>query len=334
MAINVVVNTPIEISVLTQLTQTMPTWFLQGGAVMWVLLFFSFLTTIITLERLLTWISYFPKKEEYALQDCFAALNNHQQSEALIFTKLLNTPALVMLKQGILALPFSPQSKMKAYAAKEVSLMSKGQSLLRLVFHSAPIIGLLGCTIIASNQLSTPGILIMDALSLALIPLSTGLLVTILAQLPYYLFQVFLKQLRLHLTHVQSEFLYICQQKELVTNKISSIMQAQEESLNSQNNKPNAQTDTVAQHSEMPYHYDFKDGTDEVKVTIHREEMLDIKKPSQASLIEMYEESACENEYYGVDEVELQEQQEHQVQQEQQKNRKIKITNRVSEHNK
>jgi hypothetical protein len=38
MAIDVVVSYPVEIGLLTQLTQTMPTWFLQGGVVMWVLL--------------------------------------------------------------------------------------------------------------------------------------------------------------------------------------------------------------------------------------------------------------------------------------------------------
>jgi biopolymer transport protein ExbB len=131
---------------------------------------------------------------------------------------------------------------------------------------------------------------------------------------------MFLKQLSLHLTQVQSDFLYICQQKELVTNKISSIMQTQKDCLNSKNDNINAQTDTVAGHHEMPYHYDFEDGTDKVQVTIHPEEMLDIKKPSQASLIDMYEESACEHEYYGVDEVALQKQQE-----KPQKNKKIKI---------
>jgi len=306
MAIDVVVSAPVEIGLLTQLTQTMPTWFLQGGTVMWVLLLLSFITTIVTFERLLTWISYFPKKEEYVLQDCFAALNNHQKSEAFIFTQRLNTPALGMLKKAILALPFSPQAKMIAYAAKEMSLMSKGQSLLRLVFYSAPIVGLLGSTIITSSALATPGVLTNHALSLALIPLSAGLLVTLLAQLPYHIFQMFLKQLSLHLKEVQSDFLYICQQKELITNKISSIMQTQEDSFNSKYDTINAQTDTVAGHHEMPYHYDFEDGTDKVRVTIHPGEMLDIKKTSQDSLIDMYKDSDSDHEYYGVDKVTLQ----------------------------
>ena len=311
MAVNVVISSPTETSFLIQLIETMPTWFLQGGVVMWLLLLFSFTTTIVTLERLSAWFSYFPKKEEHALQDCYAALNNHQHSQALRFTQALDTPALVMLNHGIITLPFSPERKMAAYAAKEISLMSKGQSLLRMVFHSAPIIGLLGSTILAGNALSHANMPISSVLSLILTPFSAGLLVALLAQLPYHLFQSFLKQLELHLTQIQSDFLYICQQKELITNKVSTIMQIQEASLNAKNTVPNAETDTVADHSEMPYHYNFTDGSDEVNVTIHNKEMIDIAKPSQASLLDMYEESiACKHEYYGVNEVALQEQQE------------------------
>lgn len=311
MPVNVISSPPVEISFLDSLIQTMPTWFLQGGIVMWVLLLFSFITTIVTLERFSVWITYFPKQENNALQDCYAALNNHQKSEALCFSNTLETPALIMVKQGILALPFSPEKKMQAYAGQEVSLMSKGQSWLRLVFHSAPIIGLLGSTLVASSTLNQPTLTFNQALVMVLIPFSSGLLISLFAQLPYHLFQSFLKQLELHLTKVQSEFLYICQQKELITNKVSSIMQTQENSLMSNSIKPNAETETVAEHSEMPYHYDFKEGSDEVKVTIHTQEMTDIEKPTQKSLLDMYEdEVACKHEYYGVDEVALQEQQE------------------------
>ena len=313
MAVNVISSPAVEISFLTQIAQAMPTWFLQGGIVMWLLLIFSFITTIVTLERLSIWMTYFPKQENNALQDCYAALNNYQKSDAQTFTNTLETPALIMLKQGILALPFSPEKKMQAYAAQEISLMSKGQSWLKVVFHSSPIIGLLGSTLVASSALTQAELPLNQILINTLIPFSSGLLIALFAQLPYHLFQSFIKQLELRLTKVQSEFLYICQQKELITNKVSSIMKTQENSLMSDTIKPNAETDTVADHSEMPYHYDFKEGSDEVKVTIHSQEMLDVEKPSQESLLDMYEdEVACKHEYYGVNEVALQEQQEKQ----------------------
>ena len=92
---------------------------------------------------------------------------------------------------------------------------------------------------------------------------------------------------------------------------------------------------THADQSEMPYHYEFKEGSDEVNVSLHTE-MQDLHKTSQSSIIDMYknelnsvtnnkkvvdgspsplieryEEAANETqELYGVDEVELQEQQE------------------------
>lgn len=312
MAVNVISSTSVETNFLAEFAQVMPTWFLQGGNVMWVLLLFSFITTVVTLERISTWIIYFPKQENNALQNCYAALNNHQKSEALCFSKELDTPALIMIKQAILALPFSPDKKMQAYAAQEISLMSKGQSWLKLVFHSSPIIGLLGSSFVASSALANHEIHIEQTISMALIPFSGGLLISLLAQLPYHLFQSFLKQLEVHLTKVQSEFLYICQQRNLITNKVSSIMQTQENSLMSDSKiKPNAEVDAVADHNEMPYHYDFKAGTDEVKVTIHPQEMGDIAKPTQKSLQDMYEDMAFEkHEYDDVDGVLLQDKKE------------------------
>ena len=85
-------------------------------------------------------------------------------------------------------------------------------------------------------------------------------------------------------------------------------MQIQEESLCESDSAETA-ADTVAEHSEMPYHYEFKEGSDEVDVSLH-DEMKGLHKTTQASLVEMYE-SAVDNskEFYGVDEVKLQEQQ-------------------------
>ena len=84
-----------------------------------------------------------------------------------------------------------------------------------------------------------------------------------------------------------------------------------------------------------PYHYEFKEGSDEVNVNLHQD-MQDLHKTTQSSIIDMYKdelnnspkkkkiaddapssliemyESAVneEQELYGINEVELQEQQE------------------------
>lgn len=283
---------------------------------MWLLLLASFLSTIVTLERLFIWGNYHFKQERFPLRDCFAALNQLQKAAALQFCRKLDTPALNMLAHGINALPFSPNEKMESYAEKQISLMSRGQSLLDTVITLAPMLGILGTVlgiIDSFNILSLQGVenptAVVGGIAQALISTAMGLVVALLALLPYNLFRSFIQKLTLHLECIGSEFYHICQQKSLITNQASSIMRIQQASLN-EKDCAGSENDTVAEHSEMPYHYEFKEGSEEVNVTLH-DEMKNIHKTTQASLIEMYAGSANDKqEFYGIDEVKLQEQQE------------------------
>lgn len=299
-----------------EIQQTMPRWFQQGGIVMWLLLLASFLTSVVTLERIYVWISYSLKQERFALNDCFASLNRHQKMHALQFCKTMDSPALNMLAHGISALPFSPHEKMQSYAEKQISIMSRGQSLLDTVITLAPMLGILGTVlgiIDSFHILSLQGVenptAVVGGIAQALISTAMGLSVALLALLPYNLFRSCIQKLTLHLESVGSEFYHICHQKSLITNQASKIMQMQEQSRNNSVDSK-TQTDTVAEHSEMPYHYEFKEGSDEVSVSLH-DEMQDLHKPTQASLLDMYATNiAHENEFYGIDEIKLQEQQE------------------------
>ena len=309
-------NTVTSASIFQEIQQTMPQWFQQGGIVMWLLLLASFFSSIVTLERIFIWGNYHFKQERFPLRDCFAALNQHQKMQALQFCRKLDTPALNMLAHGINALPFSPNEKMESYAEKQISLMSRGQSLLDTVITLAPMLGILGTVlgiIDSFNILSLQGVenptAVVGGIAQALISTAMGLVVALLALLPYNLFRSFIQKLTLHLESIGSEFYHICHQKSLITNQASEIMRIQEASLND-NDSANTKNDTVAEHSEMPYHYEFKEGSDEVNVNLH-EEMKNIHKTTQASLIEMYAGSSDDKqEFYGIDEVKLQEQQE------------------------
>jgi biopolymer transport protein ExbB len=299
-----------------ELQQAMPQWFQQGGIVMWLLLLASFLSTLVTLERIFVWVNYHLKKERFALRDCFAALNQLQRTQALQFCQKLDTPALNMLAHGINSLPFSPNEKMESYAEEQIGLMTRGQSLLDTVITMAPMLGILGTVlgiIDSFHILSLQGVenptAVVGGIAQALISTATGLVVALIALLPYNLFRSLIQKLTLHLEIIGSEFNHICQQKRLINNKVSEIVQAQEASLNNKTLKTTP-IETVAEHSEMPYHYEFKEGSDEVKVELHAE-MKNIHKTSQASLLEMYSDSVDNShEFYGVDEVKLQELQE------------------------
>ncbi|WP_022942926.1 MotA/TolQ/ExbB proton channel family protein [Psychromonas hadalis] len=336
--VTVIKSTAVDPTFIQQIVATMPEWFQQGGVVMWLLLFTSFLVTIVTLERTTSWLTYLLKKEHFLINDCFASLNKDEKEQALIFCQTLDTPALNMLKQGINTLPFCPKIKMDCYAKMQISQLSQGQSLLLSAVTVALLLGALGTTlglIDSLNNLSQQGVETLSAvvgvIAHALIALASGLCVALFAFIPYKIFQAQLRKLNQHLQNISDEFSHICQQKHLITNQISAIMKIQEQRLT----VALSETETVAEQSEMPYHYEFKEGSDEVNVSLHKE-MKDLQTTSQSSIIDMYKnelnisfkkkkiaedapsslqdryESAVneKQELYGINEVELQEQQE------------------------
>lgn len=284
-----------SVSIFQTIQQTMPHWFQQGGVVMWLLLLASFLSTIVTLDRIFIWLHYHFKKERFPLRDCFAALNQQQKAEALKFCQQLDTPALNMLAHGIKALPFSPNEKMEAYAEKQIGKMSQGQTLLDTIITLAPMLGILGTVlgiIDSFHILSLQGVenptAVVGGIAQALISTAMGLVVALLALLPYNLFRSLIRRLTLHIEGIGAEFYHICHQKSLITNQNSEIVRMQQASLD-EKKEIAPQNATVAEHSEMPYHYEFKKDSDEINVSLHSE-MSNIDKPSQASLLDMYTE--------------------------------------------
>jgi biopolymer transport protein ExbB/TolQ len=342
MAVEVIVIKSIAVdpSFLQQISASMPEWFQQGGVVMWLLLFTSFLVTIISLERIFSWTAYLMKKEHSLINDVFASLNKNEKEQALIFCQTFYTPALSMLKHGIETLPFSPKEKMDSYAKMQISILSQGQALLRGSVVIALLLGCLGTLLGLINSFNTLHLMgietisaVVGAISDALISMASGFCVALFAFIPYKIFQTQLQKLKQHLENIGSEFNHICQQKHLITNQLSEIMKTQEKRLTNEAN--DNQTETVAEQSEMPYHYEFKEGSDEVNVSIHKE-MQDLHKTSQSSLIDMYKNELNtptkkrkiandappslldmykntvneDQELYGINEVELQEKQE------------------------
>ena len=313
----------LNIPLFQEIQQTMPLWFQQGGVVMWILLLASFLSTIITLERIFAWLGYYLKRESFAIADCFTELNKQQKTQALKSCRTLKTPALNMLDHGIQALPFPPNEKMQAHAEKQISQMSRGQSLLDTIITLAPMLGILGTVlgiIDSFHILSLQGVdnptAVVGGIAQALISTAMGLVVALSALLPYNLFRYFINKLTLHLELIGSEFNHFCLKNELISQKTNVVTEDKEESSKFNPEKASIleESKTVAEHSEMPYHYEFKKDSDEVHVKLH-DEMNNINKTTQASLIEMYaddsddepEESDTDSELY-IDEIDQEEQ--------------------------
>ena len=302
---------------LQQINQSMPLWFQQGGLIMWLLLLTSFLATLVTLERSFVWLHYHLQKEHFPLLDCFAYLNKKDKTNALLACQRLETPALKMLEFGISALPFSPNDKMESYAERQISRMSRGQSLLDTVITLAPMLGILGTVlgiIHSFNILGSQGIdnptEVVAGIAQALVSTAMGLSVALLALLPFNLFRSLLHGLTEHLEGVGSEFYHLCRQQALVTNELSDIMKIQEQRRATAKEKQQAFKHAQTKETDIPYHYEFQEGSDEVAVSLHAD-MKALKKTSQASLAEMYTGAVNEkNEYFGVDQVALQKHQE------------------------
>lgn len=295
--VTVIRSSAVEPTLWDQILVVMPAWFQQGGMVMWLLLLTSFLISIVTLERTYFWANYLLKKERLLINDCFAALNKNDKQQALIFCQNLQTPALKVLKQGINLLPFSPQEHMQYYATHQVNCSTQGQSLLRGAIFVALILGILGTLLGLIDSLYTLSLhrnitlsTLLVAISQALISSAFSLCIALLAFIPYRIFHNQSARLKSHLQKVISQFNTICQRQALISNHISDIMELQRKHLKGAFKN----TETVAEHSEMPYHYEFKEGSDEVNVSLHKE-MQDIHKTSQSSLIDMYKEQPTES---------------------------------------
>ncbi len=302
-------------SFLQHIQLSMPTWFQQGGIVMWLLLLASFLVTIVTLERGFTWILYYLQKERQSLNGCFSSLNNNDKTRALLFCQERATPAMLMLQHGIEALPFSPQQKMHSSRDKQLNIMSRGQFLLMTVITLAPALGILGSVFILiesfgllSAQQNSSGAAIIGAIAHALVATAMGLSIALLALVPYNLFRALAKKLTLHLSAVESEFLHICQQKKLITKVAVEMPHRHHQAALTQQQKPLSLPlqftedatlqDEIEQQEEAEY---------AEEATFHEAEVEELeKKVSKESIVKMYTKAVdASNDYYETNESEL-----------------------------
>ncbi len=284
------------LSLLDPMTQSMPSWFQEGGVVMWPLLLLSFLITVVVLERLYFWIIYHSQKERYLLQECFAALYNKQKTEALLVCKKLETPALRMLSEGISILPLSPKEKMLLDTKKQINLVSRGQSFLNKALIVTPILGILGTLINLINAFSSIELqesesiaVLLKTITESLIPIAASLIILLFILIPQQFFRTQIYKITLHLENVRSQFDHICLQKNLIRNNlsenVSTIVKNDGDSLDE--DRKDYHNKSVSEQTHMPYHYEFSEETGEVNVSLH-EQTEDIKRVSTSSIAEMY----------------------------------------------
>lgn len=271
---------------LDPITQHMPTWFQQGGSVMWLLLLLSLITNVVILERLFFWFVYRLQKERFLIQECFAALVRQEKTAALIVCQSLPTPALTMLKESINLLPSSPKERISFAQKAQINLLSKGQKLLRSALFISPILGLSGALLILtqsfelfSHQQIHDTSIIIASVAQALIPLTTSIGILLLTLIPQQIFRSLLIKQTLHLENIRHQFNDICLQHHLVQTPVENPVKEKQ--------TKEVETKPVSEQQEMPYHYEFSDETDEVNVAIH-EQSEEIKRVPHAAIAKMY----------------------------------------------
>ncbi|MGJ8581583.1 MAG: MotA/TolQ/ExbB proton channel family protein [Psychromonas sp.] len=281
---------------LDPITQNMPTWFQQGGSIMWLLLCVSIITIAVILERLFFWFIYKLQKERFIIQECLAALTRQQKTDALLACQSLNTPALTMLQEGINLLPLSPKERMDYAQKVQINLLSRGQKLLGSAMIIAPILGVSGALLIltqsfdmfSQNQIQESTIII-PSIAKALIPLTYSVAILLLVLIPQQLFRSLIIKQTLHLENIRHLFNYICLQHHLIQTPAKPITPSKE--IVEQESKP------VSEQQDMPYHYEFSDETGEVNVTIH-EQTEAIKKVPDSAIAQMYNQELALNEIH------------------------------------
>lgn len=174
----------------------MPEWFIQGGPVMWPLLVFSFLVSVITLERLYFWVKEKQNRDDELVERCIALLADNQLKQLIDTAAEHNDPGVRLILSAANELPNPPAPRIENCAVVELQRMAKGQSLLDTVITMAPMLGILGTVlgIIESFQvLHSAGVTdpqsVVGGIAEALITTAAGLFVALLALLPYNFFR-------------------------------------------------------------------------------------------------------------------------------------------------
>lgn len=192
----------------------MPEWFLQGGPVMWPLLVFSFLVSVITLERMYFWVLERRHRNDALVADCIRLLREHKTDELLRMAATHPDPGVRMIVSGIRELPQAPAARIENHAVNELQRMAKGQSLLDTVITMAPMLGILGTVlgIIESFQvLNSAGITdpqsVVGGIAEALITTAAGLFVALLALLPFNFFRSLQSGEIIRLERIGTDFL-------------------------------------------------------------------------------------------------------------------------------
>ncbi len=193
--------------------QFFPTWFHQGGPLMWPLLLCSLLVLTVSMERAWFWLCFRPCLDDSGVNRALQLLRQQHTEQAQELARHSRDPALLMLGSGLAQPAGEAFGQLLASAAKQqLNSMRRGQPLLDTVITVAPMLGILGTVLGIIDSFKVLGDVgvedpraVVGGIAQALITTAAGLAVAVLALLPHNRFRHLLQQQALRLEQVGSQ---------------------------------------------------------------------------------------------------------------------------------
>ncbi len=167
----------------------------SGGPVMWPLLVCSLIVLTVVIERALFWYSLEKKRSRKLMDEILALAETGSWDEIKKMTAGNEDHVIRVLVVGILHRRYDMGRAMEAEAEMLLQRMNRYMPILDTMITVAPLLGILGTVlgIISSfKMLGSAGIsdpkLVTSGIAQALITTATGLIISVVAVIPYNFF--------------------------------------------------------------------------------------------------------------------------------------------------
>jgi len=177
--------------------------FLKGGPIMWPLLIVSIIASTVVLERLFFIFRERMRRDENAVDSILHAVESGQHEEAIRLGQASRDYVARVLTYAMVHREQSHTNALLRGANRELKRFNRGLSVLDTVITLAPLLGLLGTvtgmirafSLLGDAELGAPTA-ITGGIAEALIATAFGLLVAIIALLPFNFLNTALEEAR------------------------------------------------------------------------------------------------------------------------------------------
>lgn len=174
----------------------MTDFFVNGGPIMWPLLFCSILVLFVVLERLIFWVSIDLRRDQALLDEILDLCRLGRWDQIREKVRGSRDFIIRILVTGILHREYSMSKAMESAATEQLQKMGRFMGVLDTMITVAPLLGILGTVIgiIHSFEiLGAAGIedprTVTGGIAQALITTATGLSIAIFSVFPYNYFR-------------------------------------------------------------------------------------------------------------------------------------------------